>query len=172
MDTDETMLKRNSFVKDFLASLIAALYLHPFHVLEARYILNNRIPSFQSYKSAYSFGLQSGLQVFNGITVHLPRTFLLSLTGFNYFSSANFQTYFTTQMIFQTLAYPLLTIQRRLECQSPDRAGMIPMRYEGAVHGAGLMWREEGIRGLYRGYAAFMVATSIYWIVVPMISEL
>lgn len=57
MDTDETMLKRNSFVKDFLASLIAALYLHPFHVLEARYILNNRIPSFQSYKSAYSFGL-------------------------------------------------------------------------------------------------------------------
>ena len=49
---------------------------------------------------------------------------------------------------------------------------MIPMRYEGAVHAAGLMWREEGFRGLYRGYAAFMVATAIYWAVVPLVAEL
>ena len=46
------------------------------------------------------------------------------------------------------------------------------MRYEGAVHAAGLMWREEGFRGLYRGYVAFMMATAIYWAVVPLVAEL
>ena len=49
---------------------------------------------------------------------------------------------------------------------------MIPKRYEGPVHCAGLMYREEGLRGLFRGYWAFMVATSIYWVVVPMASEM
>ena len=46
------------------------------------------------------------------------------------------------------------------------------MRYEGAVHCAGLMWREEGLRGLYRGYFAYIAATAIYWLVVPMSAEL
>lgn len=49
---------------------------------------------------------------------------------------------------------------------------MIPMRYEGAVHCAGLMLREEGIRGLYRGYVPYIFATAIYWSVIPMMSEM
>lgn len=101
---------------DFAASLIASIYLHPFHVAEARYILNNRIPAFQSYKSFYTFFLSAGKEFINGVTVHFPRTLLLSFSGFNYWSAANFWTYLTTQLIFQTAAYPLLTIQRRLEC--------------------------------------------------------
>lgn len=46
------------------------------------------------------------------------------------------------------------------------------MRYEGAVHCAGLMFREEGLRGLYRGYIPFMLATAIYWAMVPLVAEL
>eukprot|EP00354_Favella_ehrenbergii_P007114 CAMPEP_0170455060 /NCGR_PEP_ID=MMETSP0123-20130129/3118_1 /TAXON_ID=182087 /ORGANISM="Favella ehrenbergii, Strain Fehren 1" /LENGTH=65 /DNA_ID=CAMNT_0010718007 /DNA_START=909 /DNA_END=1103 /DNA_ORIENTATION=- len=49
---------------------------------------------------------------------------------------------------------------------------MIPMRYEGAVHCAGLMMREEGLRGFYRGYFAYIAATAVYWAVVPLVSEL
>ena len=85
MDTEETILRRDSFFKDFLASLGASLYLHPLHAAEARYVLNNRIPAFQSYKSFYSMLLQSGFQLWNGITVHFPRSLILSMTGFNYF---------------------------------------------------------------------------------------
>ena len=44
VDTDETIFKKNSFAKDFMASFVCSLYLHPFHVAEARYILNNRLP--------------------------------------------------------------------------------------------------------------------------------
>jgi len=31
-------------------------------------------------------------------------------------------------------------------------------RYIGNVHALGLMWREEGIKGLYRGYFAYLLA--------------
>lgn len=48
---------------------------------------------------------------------------------------------------------------------------MVPMRYIGPLHAFGLMFREEGIRGLYRGYAAYLIATSMYTTLVPMIAE-
>lgn len=49
------------------------------------------------------------------------------------------------------LSYPFVTIQRRLQCQSTE-IGMIPLRYSGVLHGLKLIYLEEGIKGLYRGY--------------------
>lgn len=49
---------------------------------------------------------------------------------------------------------------------------MIPTRYLGALHATGLMLREEGLRGLYRGYFAYLIATSIYIALVPLAAEL
>jgi hypothetical protein len=48
---------------------------------------------------------------------------------------------------------------------------MIPMRYLGPIHTLGLMFREEGMRGLYRGYTAYLLATSIYVVAVPLFAE-
>ena len=50
--------------------------------------------------------------------------------------------------------------------------GMIPTRYMGPIHALGLTWREEGMRGLYRGYWAYLIATSIYLLIVPIAAEL
>jgi hypothetical protein len=60
--------------------------------------------------------MTSSKEFFKGITGHIPRSFLLSLTGFNYFSSVNIYTYLIQNLAFHTLAYPILTAQRRLEC--------------------------------------------------------
>jgi hypothetical protein len=49
---------------------------------------------------------------------------------------------------------------------------MIPTRYLGPVHAFGLCWREEGMKGLFRGYTAYLIATSIYLLVIPIASEL
>lgn len=49
---------------------------------------------------------------------------------------------------------------------------MIPSRYMGVVHGLGLTYREEGLRGLYRGYWAFILATAVYLAVVPLAAEI
>jgi hypothetical protein len=119
-----------------------------------------------------------------GITAHIPRSFLLSLSkyikviltfplaGFNYFSSVNLYTYLAQNLLFHSLAYPILTAQRRLECQTTARAGMLPLRYLGTIHTLGLMWREEGLKGLYRGYLAYLVATSMVITMVPVTAEL
>ena len=88
------------WITDFTASLLASLMMHPFHVGEARYILNNRLPNFNSYKSSYTFLTNIGMDFLNGITVHLPRSFILSLTGFNYWSAANIYSYLATQLTF------------------------------------------------------------------------
>jgi hypothetical protein len=49
---------------------------------------------------------------------------------------------------------------------------MIPLRYIGPIHAFGLMLREEGLRGLYRGYIAYLIATSIYTAFVPILTEM
>lgn len=49
---------------------------------------------------------------------------------------------------------------------------MIPMRYMGPVHATGLMLREEGMRGLYRGFLAYLIATSLYLAVVPLAADI
>jgi len=50
--------------------------------------------------------------------------------------------------------------------------GMIPTRYMGPIHALGLTWREEGMRGLYRGYTAYIIGTCIYLLIVPIAAEL
>lgn len=64
--------------------------------------------------------------------------------------------------------YPWITIIRRLNCQvelfinkKSALPGMIPYRYTGPIHALKLISREEGIRGLYRGFASFLVAGTI-----------
>jgi hypothetical protein len=49
---------------------------------------------------------------------------------------------------------------------------MIPTRYLGPIHALGLTFREEGVRGLYRGYTAYLLATAIYLLVVPIACEI
>lgn len=53
-----------------------------------------------------------------------------------------------------------MTATRRIQCQ--DRiAGMLPIRYEGVWHAVKLIAAEEGIRGLFRGFTAFLPAVRL-----------
>jgi hypothetical protein len=49
---------------------------------------------------------------------------------------------------------------------------MLPLRYIGVIHALGLMWREEGAKGLFRGYVAYLIATSVLVTIVPVTAEL
>jgi len=37
--------------------------------------------------------------------------------------------YISQTLFFHTLAYPILTAQRRIECQTTRTPGMLPLRY-------------------------------------------
>lgn len=121
LDFGENIFKRNSFFRDFAAATAASVFLHPLHLAEARLVLQNRLPNFQTYKSLWTLFMTSYKEMLRGISVHVPRSFVLSLSkylivsnvfiaGFNYFSSVNIYTYLLQNLIFHSLAYPLLTV--------------------------------------------------------------
>jgi len=80
---------------------------------------------------------------------------MFSLGQISLFQNDPLLAFISSNIISQTLIYPLMTATRRVQCQ--DRiAGMLPIRYEGVWHALKLIAAEEGIRGLFRGYAAFL----------------
>jgi hypothetical protein len=79
-DTGNNIFKRNSFFRDFVAASAASIFIHPLHLIEARLILQNRLPNFTSYKSLYTLFMSSQKEFFKGITAHIPRNFLLALS--------------------------------------------------------------------------------------------
>jgi hypothetical protein len=58
------------------------------------------------------------------------------------------------------LAYPFLTIQRRLECQSKLIGLLGNKEYKGFFNAMSRIIREEGFFALYRGYSAYLLAVS------------
>jgi len=82
-DTEKDIYKRNSFIKDFAAAAIADVFLHPLHLAEARLVLQNRLPNFQSYKSSWSLFISSYREFHRGMSAHVPRNFILALSKIN-----------------------------------------------------------------------------------------
>jgi hypothetical protein len=57
------------------------------------------------------------------------------------------------------LAYPVLTLQRRLSVQSAS-VRMLPYQYRGVVHGLWTTVTKEGVSSLYRGFGVYSIAVS------------
>ena len=89
--------------------------------------------------------------------VHLPKNLLLTGGYVTIYKENPLLSFIIANTISETLAYPLTTILRRLHCQD-KLPGMLPERYSGVWHAFKLITYEEGIRGLYRGYLAFLPA--------------
>jgi len=134
---------------------------HPIQLMQSRFILQNRSPNFRTYKSAFHFFRKHHRRLsvlFNGWRVHLPKNLLIGLGSKSGIIKDNpLLAFLTSQIITESLIYPLMTAQRRIHCQD-QIAGMLPVRYSGIWHALKLIRQEEGLRGLYRGYCAFLPA--------------
>lgn len=140
-------------------------------MIEARYVIQNRIPNYLSYRNIISMITQSHNIILKGFTLWIPRSFFLAITNFNYTNSGTLLGYFASQNLLYTLAYPFLTVQRRLEVSDTTRPGMVPTRYLGPIHAFGLISREEGYRAFYKGLVPYLVATSLTISLIPIIGE-
>lgn len=87
--------------------------------------------------------------------VHLPKNVVLTAGFIHLFKDHPLLSLVSAVTLSETLAYPFMTIVRRLQCQD-KLPGMLPERYSGVFHAFKLIMYEEGIRGLYRGYVAFL----------------
>ena len=68
------------------------------------------------------------------------------------------------------LAYPFLTAQRRMEAQT-KQPGMLHPRYHNYFSCLYHSFTEEGIKGLYKGFPPYMLATIITISCVPFLAE-
>lgn len=97
-------------MKEYLACLFAGIIIHPVHVIEARYVIQNRIPNFQSYRNLMSMVVQSQGIMLKGVTMWIPRSVAIALSSINYTNSSNIFAYFASQNLLYALVYPFLTI--------------------------------------------------------------
>ncbi|CAI2372067.1 unnamed protein product [Moneuplotes crassus] len=159
------------FFCHLFAGITADTLFHPLHLIESRYILQNRIPAFTSYKSLYTLALATRFDVYQGVACHIPKNVILAFGYFSIFTAMSPTMFLIKELAIQALIYPIITVMRRIEAQT-DRAGMIPQRYINARHCLGLTWREEGIRGLYRGFTSFSIGMTLFLALVPLTAYL
>ena len=83
IEGEDVLQSRTSFLKIFSVNLAACTCLHFLHLAEARFVLQNRLPSFRTYKSLPmfirdSFSSARG-DLFNGFPAYLPILTCLTL---------------------------------------------------------------------------------------------
>lgn len=136
------------FFLGFTISTLVDIASQPFRNVQTRFILQNRIPEFATYKSMVNcLSKMTMKEAFQGYTAIFPSA--LITTGFLTFQGPGFNPYIILLAYLAT--YPISTAQRRLEAQSTHHT-MLPRRYLTLGHALLTIYREEGILGgLYRG---------------------
>ncbi len=158
----ETNLGSKIFVV-FAFSSLCDIIIQPFHVMQSRFILQNRLPGFFTYRSIWQYlrqNVHNASGMFVGWRATIPTNALFSLaTGYASVQSDTWKIV-SSFSLSHFLLYPVWTAQRRLECQIKT-AGMIPIRYKNLTHAVRLILQEEGVKGLYRGGLAYIAARSL-----------
>lgn len=76
-------IKQTPFAQEFLLSSTIDFFLHPLHVAEARFIMQNRRPNFAVYHSLVpGFFTKTPLrEMLRGISLHIPRNACIALSN-------------------------------------------------------------------------------------------
>jgi len=112
-------------LQEFLFAASIDILLHPLHVAETRFIMQNRVRNFAVYHSLFDLFRKSYSELARGILTHIPRNFFVALTGLKLTDQVSTTSYYMTTIVFQALAYPFLTIQRRQEARSAQKFGLL-----------------------------------------------
>ncbi|CDW89215.1 UNKNOWN [Stylonychia lemnae] len=142
-------LKQIPILQELMLSCVVDFALHPLHVAEARFIMQNRRKNFAIYQSIGDFFRKSYTEMFRGIILHIPRNICIAMT------------------------YPFLTVQRRLECQSNIGIALLKNNeYSGFFNAMKRIYSEEGALAFYRGYSAHILAIMLWMSVLPKLTDI
>mmetsp|Transcript_6241 Transcript_6241/g.10828 ORF Transcript_6241/g.10828 Transcript_6241/m.10828 type:complete len:322 (-) Transcript_6241:30-995(-) len=162
------------FFKYFLSlgvSILTDIAFQPLSVIHTRFVLQNRLPQFATYKSVYRLYTKvSAAELYQGYTVILPSHMALNLSYAFFVSGLGHQ--YMPLVAFGSVActYPLTTVMRRLEAQSREHT-MLPRRYIGWRYAMSKIYNEEGLfRGLYRGFLANSIFTTTQFMLVTLLA--
>ena len=159
--------------QEFLLTTAIDMALQPLFVAETRFIMQNRKRNFRSYQNYRQFFTSSYREIFRGCLVNIPRNFFIALTGLKVKDEIDLTTYYLTTLVFQTLSYPFLTVQKRLEARSTNTGFLSNEIYKKGrfLNCMKTMIAEEGAKSLFRGYGAFTVAILFWMSVMPLATD-
>ena len=158
-------VKQVPCLKEFLLATTVDMLLQPLFLAETRFIAQNRHPNFSIYSSVLDLVRKSPTELYRGVTMNIPRNFFIALTGLKMSDELSLTQYYGSTLAFQTLAYPFLTLQKRLECRS---------RLTGLVSNSSSVFslvREEGVLSLYKGYLCHSLALLVWMSLLPKVSD-
>ena len=102
----------------------------------------------------------------------------MALQGLKLTDQVTYASFYGQVIGSQTLAYPFLLVQRRKECFTSSQQlrgrGFTGLAEAGSTSFFGLaarIYREEGLRGFYRGYFAYMFAICFWAAALPATSD-
>ena len=72
-------LKSKPLLKEFLLATTLDTLLHPLHLAETRFIMQNRRTNFSVYQSFPDLVKKSWKEIGRGITLHIPRNFMIAM---------------------------------------------------------------------------------------------
>lgn len=153
---------------------LADVFMQPLHNIQSRFILQNRLPQFATYKSLYFAGQNIFIrELYQGWQCAFPLKFGTTFGAILLTYGNTIDYIVLSNLLAYTLFYPLLTVQRRLECQSTNHT-MLPRRYLGVRFAFSRIYHEEGFKAFYRGFICNGLATSIkcfsYYLIVITLS--
>lgn len=172
-------LKKIQGAPELLLSCTVDMLLQPLHVAESRLILQNRQTNFSAYRSLIEFMKKTPLQdMFRANLLHLPRNCLVALQGLKLTDQVTYASFYGQVIGSQTLAYPFLLVQRRKECLTNSEQlrgrGFTSLVENGSSSFFAMarkIYAEEGFRGFYRGYTAYMFAICFWAAALPSTSD-
>ena len=146
--------------------------LHPIQTLQTRYILQSRVKKFALYKNIADFVNQGGKGkgywkklYFQGILIHIPKNILIigamNINEINHFLGFDQnQLFLLSNILANILSFPLMTLMRRMMCQDNKPFMLDDGKYKGFIDGMAKIFKEEGIKGAYRGFGGFFIVSS------------
>lgn len=145
--------------------------------------MQNRLKNYRIHPSYLDFLRKTTFRdMVRGNLLHLPRNFLVALSGLKLTDEISYFSYYGQTFVSQSFAYPFLTVQRRLESVTATRSLYLrglnsahdyPTTFLGILK---QMIKEQGtvqgIKSLYKGYSCYMLATMLWMSALPATSEM
>ena len=159
--TELTFLNKFTFL--FFTNSLIDLVLHPLHFAQSRFQLqcgHFHTVCYTSLSKCFKSFKGKRLLMFKGWECNLPINLILA-SNYSFMSSNKPYESLLVNLFASTAAvYPFYTLMKRRQCMSNERGMLRGQVQDWYTHVCNL-WKNEGIKGYYRGFGGFLLIHSM-----------
>lgn len=161
-------LQINRLLRETLTYSVIDIIMHPLLFLESRFSIQPYRRGFRIYNSVLSLFTKGKYmaEVYRGSLYSIPRNIVFVLSLNSYYLYPDKLTNVIAVALAHVLSYPILTLQRNAIYQS-SKIDYLPEKDKNFIQLFKNLITTFGFFGLYRGFAAYALATGLWHYIVP-----